>query len=94
MMNINAVIDPTTGDLLELCQLLKTPEAKLWIYGSFNELSRLSKGRKKITIKGTNTIHSISPGKKPTNRRQPMLEFLSATEHKNKIISILDHCWR
>ena len=33
MMNINAVLGPTTGDLLEISQLLKTPEAKLWKYG-------------------------------------------------------------
>ena len=30
MMNLNAVLDPSTGDLLELRKLLKTPEAKLW----------------------------------------------------------------
>ena len=36
MMNINAVLDPTTGDLLELHQLLKTPGAKLWRDGAFN----------------------------------------------------------
>ena len=43
MMNINAVIDPTT-DLLEQLQLLKTPEAKLWRDEAFNKLARLAQG--------------------------------------------------
>ena len=84
MMNINAVLDPATGDLLELRQLLKTPKAKLWIDGSFNKLSRLTQGSKKRTIEGTNTIHSISLNQKHTNKKQPMLELLSATDHKKK----------
>ena len=46
MMNIKAVPDPTTGDLLEI------PEAILWRDGVFNKLSRLTQGRKKRTIKG------------------------------------------
>ena len=69
MMNINAVLGPTTGDPLELSQLLKTPEAKLWRDGSFNELSHLTQGSKKRTIKGTNKIHFISPNQKPTNKK-------------------------
>ena len=77
MMNIKAVPDPTTGDLL------KIPEAILWRDGIFNKLSRLTQGRKKRTIKGTNTIHLISPNQKPTNKKQPMRKFLSATDHKN-----------
>ena len=47
MININAVLEPTTGDLLELRQLLKTPEDKLWRYGSFNDLARLAQGSNK-----------------------------------------------
>ena len=47
MMNINAVLDPTTGDLLKLRQLLKTPEYKLWRYGAFKKLARLAQGSKK-----------------------------------------------
>ena len=69
MMNINYVIDRTKGDLLELCQLLKTSEAKLWIDGSFNELACLAQGSKKRNIKGTNTINFISPNKKSTNKK-------------------------
>ena len=69
MMYINAVLEPTTGNLLELCQLLKTPEAKLWRDEAFNKLARLSQGSKKRTIKGTNTIHLISPNQKPTNKK-------------------------
>ena len=37
MMNINAILDHTTGDLLELRQLCKNPDAKIWRYGAFNE---------------------------------------------------------
>ena len=69
MMNINAVLDPTTGDLLELRQLLKTTEAKLWMDGAFKKLARLEQGIKNITIKGTNTIHFMSPNQKPTNKK-------------------------
>ena len=69
MMNINAVLDPTKGNLLRVCQLLKINESKLWRYGSFNDLARLSQGSKKRTIKGINTIHFISPDQKPTNKR-------------------------
>ena len=36
MMNINAVLEPTTGDLLELRQLLKTLESKLCRDLAFN----------------------------------------------------------
>ena len=60
MIKINTVLDPTTGDLLELRQLLKTPEAKSWIYVAFNKLERLAQGSKKRTIKDTNTNHFIS----------------------------------
>ena len=69
MMNINAVLDPTTGYLLELRQLTKTPEYKLWRDGALNELARLAQGRKKRTIKVTNTIHFISPNQNPTNKK-------------------------
>ena len=69
MMNINSVLDPTTGDLLELRQLLKTPEAKLWRYGAFNNLACQAQGSTKQAIKGTNTIHFISPNQKPTNKK-------------------------
>ena len=34
MMNINTILGPTTGYILELCQLLETPGAKLWRDGS------------------------------------------------------------
>ena len=69
MMNTNAVLDPATGGLLEIRQLLKTYEAKLWRYVSSNELARLSQGIKKRTIKVTNTIHFISQNQKPTNKK-------------------------
>ena len=69
MVNINAVLDPNTGNLLELSQLLKIPEAKLWRDGAFNELSRLEQGRKKRTIKGTKIIHSILLNQEPTNKK-------------------------
>ena len=59
MMNLNSVLDPSTGDLLELRKLLKTPEAKLWIYGAFNEVACLAQGSKKRNIKGTKKIHFI-----------------------------------
>ena len=68
-MNINTVIDSTTGDLLELRQLMKTTEDKLCIYKEFNKLARLAQGSKKRTIKITNTIHFISPNQKPTNKK-------------------------
>ena len=61
IININAVLDPTIGDLLELRQILKTTEAKLYRDGAFKELSLLSQVRKKRTVKGTNKIHFISP---------------------------------
>ena len=61
MTNINVFLDPTTGDLLEIHQLLKTPEAKR--DGTLNELTSLAQGKKKRTIKGINTIHFISPNK-------------------------------
>ena len=76
MMNINAVLDPTTGDLLELRQRLKTPEAKLWRYGAFIELARLAQGSKKGTIKVTNTIHFISPNQKPTNNKSTYAQIV------------------
>ena len=67
--HINAILDPPTGDLLEICQLSKTPDAKLWRYGAFNKLSGLTQGNKKKNIKGTNTIHFISTYQKPTNEK-------------------------
>ena len=69
MMNINTVLDPATGDLLELCQLFKMPESKLWRDGAFNYLAHLSQGRNKRTTKFTNKIHFISPNQKPTNKK-------------------------
>ena len=69
MMNINAVLDPTTGFLLELRQQLKTPEAKVQRDGVFNKLSRLSQGSNTRTIKGTNTINFITLNQKPTNKK-------------------------
>ena len=69
MMNINSVLDPTTVDLLELRQPLKTPEAKLWRYGALNELARLSQVSKEWTIKATNKINLILLNQKPTNKK-------------------------
>ena len=68
-MNINVVLDPTTVDLLEIRQLLKTPEAKQWRDRAFNELVRLEQGSKKRTIKCTNTINFILPNQKPMNKK-------------------------
>ena len=76
MMNINAVLDPAKGDLLELRQLIKTNKAKLWRDGAFNELARLSQGSKKLNIKGTNTIHFISPNQKPTDKKAPYAQIV------------------
>ena len=86
-MNTNAVLDLTTGDLLELHQILKTPETELWRYGAFNELARLSQGGKKRTVKGIYTIHFISPNQKPTKKKQPLLKLLSANDHRNNTLS-------
>ena len=86
MMNINSVIDPTTGDTLELRQLLKTPDAKLCIDGVFNILARLAQGSNKETINGTETINFISPDQKPTNKKSTYDRVLSATNHKKKIL--------
>ena len=47
MMNINAVIDQTIGDLLELRQLLKNSDSKLWLDVAFNKLSRIAHSSKK-----------------------------------------------
>ena len=86
MMNINAVLDPNTGDILEIRQILKTPETRIWRDGEFNKLARLAQGRKKQTKKITNTIHFNSPDQKPMNKKQPMLELLSDTDHKKKTL--------
>ena len=69
MMNINNVLDPTTGNLLELPKLLRTPEAKIWRYVAFNELAHLSQGSKKQTIIVTKTTYFISPSQKPINKK-------------------------
>ena len=69
MMNINVVLDPTTGDLLKIRQLLKTTESKLWGDGEFNKLARLAQGIKKQNMKGTNTVHFISPNQNTTNKK-------------------------
>ena len=69
MTNINVVLELTIGELLELRQLLKNPDAKLWRYGAFKKLSRLLQGIKKQTIKGKKTIYFISPYQKPMNKK-------------------------
>ena len=84
MINTNSVLDPTTGYQLELRQLLKTPESKLCRDVALYELSLLAQVIKKVTIKGTNTIHFISPKLKLTSKKQPMLKLSSATDHKKK----------
>ena len=69
MMNINAVLGPTIGGILELHKLLKTPEAKLWRDVAFNKLLSLTQVSKKQTNKVTNIIHLISPNQKHTNKK-------------------------
>ena len=69
MKNINDALDPTTGDLLELRQLLKTPGDKLWRDGASNKLARIAQCSKKRTIKSTKTIHFISENQKPINKK-------------------------
>ena len=71
---------------MELCQLLKPPYAKPWRDGPLHKLARLAQGRKNQTKKITNTIHFNSPDQKPMNKKQPMLELLSATDHKKKTL--------
>ena len=89
MINSNAVLDPTAGYLLELRQLLKIPDAKTWRDAAFNKLSRLVQGIKKQTIKRMrhNSFH-FTRLKTYEQKKQPILEFLSATDHKKK--SLID----
>ena len=75
MTNINDILDPTTGDLLEPRQPLKTSQPKLWIDVAFNELSRLAQGSNNRTIKGTNKIYFISPNQKPTGKKGTYARF-------------------
>ena len=84
MMNTNGIIDPTTGDLLELSQLLKTTNTKLCRYRVFNELACLSQSSKKQTIKGTNTIDFILPDQKPTNKESAYTQIVVRFQPQKK----------
>ena len=88
MININTVLDPTIGDLLELRKILRTPEAKLWRYGALNDLARLAQGRKKRNKEVTNTIHFIFPNKKAYEQKSSLcLTFLYPIPYQRKLNS-------
>ena len=70
----NAVLDPTTGKLLEYRDLLNTPDRQAWYDGCSKEFARLCNGRSKDSTKGTNSIRftrpsALPPGKKATYLR-------------------------
>ena len=73
--HLNAVLDPTTGKLLEYRDLLKNPKVcNVWYDACSKEFARLCNGRKKDNTKGTNSIRfkkpsQLPPGKKATYLR-------------------------
>ena len=84
MMNINAVLDPTTGDLLEINQVFKTTDYKLWKYVALIKLARLSQVSKNKTIKCIEIIHFISRYQKSTNKKATYAQIVISYQPQKK----------
>jgi hypothetical protein len=64
-----AVLDKTTGHLMEMQHLLMNPKyKKLWGKSNINKLRRLAQGMPRVS-KGTNTIVFIRHKDTPHNRK-------------------------
>ena len=72
-----AVIDPTTGKLLEYHDLLKTDSKDKWYDGCSKEFARLCQGRKKDNTTSTNTIFFKHPGELPPGKKATYLRICS-----------------
>lgn len=55
-LRANAVLDPSTGNLLEYRDLIKGPDKEKWYNACAKEFGRILNGRKSDNSKGTNTL--------------------------------------
>ena len=67
--SINAVLDETTGKLLEYRHLVKTKMKPTWENGLSKEFARLASGRSKDNTPGTDTIEWIYPQQLPSTKK-------------------------
>lgn len=73
-LRANAVLDPSTGNLLEYRDLIKGPDKEKWYNACAKEFGRILNGRKSENSKGTNTLffkqlQELPKGCKATNLR-------------------------
>ena len=66
---INAVLDTTTGNMLEYRQLIKSPDKEIWSKALANDLGRLAQGIGSRMKTGTNTIKFIHPKHIPKGKK-------------------------
>ena len=71
----NAVLDPTTGKLLEYRDLLKTKDKDKWYDACSKEFARLCQGRSKDNTASTNTIFFKHPDELPNNKKATYLRI-------------------
>jgi len=75
---MNAVLDTTTGELLEYKQLIQGPEKHIWIRSLANYIGRLAQGISIRMKTGTNTIFFIHPSKIPKERKSAYYKLVSS----------------
>ena len=68
-MEMNAVPDEVTGQLLEYRHLIKGPDAHIWKRGFANDLGRLAQGVGTRMKSGTNTVFFVHPSKIPKDKK-------------------------
>ena len=75
LLEMNSVLDTTTGKIIEYKESLKGSDGKNWINGCSTEFARIAQGRKKDNTKGTNTLFFIHPNQLPKNRKPTYLRI-------------------
>jgi hypothetical protein len=74
----NAVIDPSTGAMLEYAQLRKGEDADIWLRSFGNEIGRLAQGYAPYTKSGSDTLFFIAHSDKPADRKATYMRVVAS----------------
>ena len=76
-LRANAVLDPSTGNLLEYRDLIKGPDKEKWYNACAKEFGRILNGRKSDNSKGTNTLFFKHPQELPKGCKATYLRVVA-----------------
>ena len=91
---MNAVLDTTTGEMLEYCHLIKNPNQVIFKKASANDLGKLAQGVGTRMYRGINTIFFINPSEMSKGKKSAYYKLVVSIrplkEEKNRISVTID----